>query len=565
MVGEGRDQGKQGSDGSLPLSGWGSQGDALLSAILSVAPDGVIAMDARGVVVDFNPAAEAIFGYRREEVVGQEMAALLIPPALREPHRRALRQFAGKQPGSILDRRIELSAMRSDGSEFPVELTVTQVAAKPLMFAGFVRDVTERRRIAEAQDLLAAASAAFDASLDPSETMRTIARTAVPALAELCVIDLIREDGTIGDSVVEAVDPEVRPRLQALRAREPLDLNGTHPVARALRSREPVVVHDLTDSQALDQVAQSKEHRQFMEAAGYRSAVVIKLIARGRLMGTLSFLRMRSGRRFEAEHVALMQDLADRAAMALDNANLYAERARVAQTLQQSLLPDALPAVPGVGLASVYRPVGQGSEVGGDFYDVFAVPSGCWLVVGDVCGKGTEAAAVTALVRHSVRALALQRSSPTQVLAEVNQVMLSHDLLGRFATAIIARLDLSRRPVRVVIAGAGHPSPIVLGADGHARSPEVSGTLLGVLASLRSHDVELELEGGGSIVLYTDGLLDAGAPNREMMPEDLCRHLEGHSDASPAELVARLEDLAVSRGAGRLRDDIAILALRVED
>jgi PAS domain S-box-containing protein len=529
------------------------------------APDGVIVIDARGVVMDFNPAAERIFGYSRAAVVGREAAQLLVPPTFRDSHRRAVRSLGSKRPGLILDRRIELTAMRSDGSEFPAELTVTQVADEPLMFAGFLRDVTERRRVTDAQDLLAAASAAFDSSLDPFETMRTIARTAVPRLAELCVIDLIREDGTIGDSVVEAVDVDVTPRLQALRAREPLDLNGTHPVARALRSREPVVVHDLTDSLALDQVAQSEEHRQFMQDVGYRSAVVIKLIARGRLMGTLSFLRTRSDRGYETEHVALMQDLADRAAMALDNANLYAERTLVAQTLQRSLLPDALPVVAGVELASVYRPVGQGSQVGGDFYDVFEVPSGCWLVVGDVCGKGTEAAAVTALARHSIRALAFRQASPAQVLAEVNQVMLSHELFGRFATAIIARLDLSHRPIRAVIAGAGHPPPIVLRANGQASSAEVSGTLLGVLANLKSHDVELELEAGDSIVLYTDGLLDAGAPNREMMPEDLCHHVEGHSGASPAELVTRLEELAVSRGAGRMRDDVAILALRVED
>jgi PAS domain S-box-containing protein len=532
---------------------------------MSAAPDGVIVIDARGVVMDFNPSAERIFGYSRAEVVGRETAELLVPPNFRDSHRRAIRRLGGEGSGLILDRRIELTAMRSDGSEFPVELTVTRVADEPLIFAGFLRDVTERRRVTDAQDLLAAASAAFDSSLDPFETMKTIARTAVPRLAELCVIDLIREDGTIGDSVVEAVDAEVTPRLQALRAREPLDLNGSHPVARALRSREPVLVHDLTDSHALEQVAQSEEHRQFMQDAGYRSAVVIKLTARGRLMGTLSFLRMRSDHGYETKHVALMQDLADRAAMALDNANLYAERTLVAQTLQRSLLPDALPVVAGVGLASVYRPVGQGSQVGGDFYDVFEVPSGCWLVVGDVCGKGTEAAAVTALARHSIRALAFQRTSPAQVLAEVNQVMLSHELFGRFATAIIARLDLSRRPIRVVIAGAGHPPPIVLKANGQASSPEVSGTLLGVLSKLKSHDVEIQLEAGDSIMLYTDGLLDAGAPNREMMPEDLCHHLEGHSGASPAELAARLEELAVSRGAGRMRDDIAILALRVED
>ncbi len=260
-----------------------------------------------------------------------------------------------------------------------------------------------------------------------------------------------------------------------------------------------------------------------------------------------------------------MQDLANRAAMALDNANLYAERTHVVRTLQRSLLPDALPEVPGVQLASAYHPVGEGNEVGGDFYDVFSVPSGCWLVVGDVCGKGTEAAAVTALVRHSIRALALHRDSPAQVLGFVNEVMLSHELSGRFATVILARLDLSSPgPVRATIASAGHHPPVLFGADGRTCCPEVSGTLLGVLREARSLDVVVTLEPGASVVLYTDGLTDAGAPRSGIAPEELCRHLARGGPASPRTLVRRLEKLAGARSGGRLRDDIAIVVARVE-
>jgi PAS domain S-box-containing protein len=541
--------------------------DALLSAILTAALDCVIVMDARGTIVELNPAAERTFGYSREEAVGKEMAALLVPPSLRERHRSALLALRRKGVGcsSILGRRVELTGMRSDASEFPIELTVTQVAQEPAMFAGFVRDITERRRTAEAKDLLAAASAAFDTSLDPVQTMRTIARTAIPKLAELCVIDLIREDGVIGDSVVAAVDERTERRLEELRTRQPLNMNGLHPVARALRSRTTVVIDDLSDPEALDEVAQSDEHRQLMLQAGYQSAVVMTLTARGRLLGTLSFLHMRGdAHRYDPVHLPLMQELASRAAMALDNANMYAERARVARTLQRSLLPEGLPPVRGVQLASAYRPVGEGSEVGGDFYDVFELPSGCWLVVGDVCGKGTEAAAVTALVRHSIRALAFTQSSPAQVLRSLNEVMLSHELSGRFATAIVARLDLSEQPVRAVIAGAGHPPPVLLDARGLACNPEVHGPLLGVLDEIEPLEVEVKLDPGAALILYTDGLPDAGAPKRALSFDEICRHVAGQSDIGPQALVRCLEDLAVSRSAGKLRDDIAILAARVE-
>jgi serine phosphatase RsbU (regulator of sigma subunit) len=432
--------------------------------------------------------------------------------------------------------------------------------------AALIREVAELRRAAEGKDLLISASAAFDASLDPLQTMQTVAHTAVPQLADLCVIDLLREDGTIGDSVAAAVEERLTLRLEELRAREPLDIAGPHPVAHALRSEEPLWVHDLTDPVTLRRAAQSEEHMRFMRRAGYRSAVVIKLTARGHVLGALSFLRLDHGGELQPGHLPVMQDLANRAAMALDNANLYAERTHVVRTLQRSLLPDALPEVPGVRLASAYHPVGEGNEVGGDFYDVFSVPSGCWLVVGDVCGKGTEAAALTALVRHSIRALALHQDSPAQVLGSVNEAMLSHELSGRFATAILARLDLSRGgPVRATIASAGHPPPVLLGADGRACCPEVSGTLLGVLRETRARDVTVTLEPGASVILYTDGLTDAGAPRSGIAPEELCRHLARGGPAEPGVLVQRLEELAGARSGGRLRDDIAIVAARVEE
>jgi PAS domain S-box-containing protein len=535
--------------------------DALLSAVLESAPDCVIVMDAQGAVVDFNPATEHTFGYRREEMLGRELAALLVPPPLRERHRRGVQGLAEGGTSAIVDRRVELMAMRADGSEFPVELTVTRLSGEPALYAGFVHDATEQRRVTEGKDLLAAAGAAFDTSLDPQQTMRTIARMAIPQLADLCVIDLIREDGLLGDSVAASADERLTRRLEELRAREPLDPSGAHPVAQALRSREPVVVGDLTTPEALEQVAQSPEHLRFMQGAGYRSAVVIRLAARGRLLGALSFLHTHPG---AADNLVLMQDLASRAAMALDNANMYAERTRVARTLQRSLLPDALPEVAGLQLASVYRPVGQGSEAGGDCYDVFQTPTGCWLMVGDVCGKGTEAAAVTAMVRHSIRALGFKQDSPAEVLKTVNEVMLSHDLAGRFATAILARLDLSGGVARATMASAGHPPPVWLKAGGEAHCVPVKGTLLGVLPALELHESEVQLGPGETLVFYTDGLTDAGAPGRGLTEDDLCRHLAGQAGCPPRVLARRLEDLAVSRGAVTLRDDIAILAARVE-
>lgn len=425
----------------------------------------------------------------------------------------------------------------------------------------------QRRSAGEARDLLAAAGAVFDSSLDHRETMRTIAQTAVPALAELCVIDLLRADGTIGDTVAAALEPGVAKRLEAIRASSKPDPRGEHPVARALRTGETVVIDDLTEPGAIERMAQSEEHRELIASAGYRSGVVMPLFARGRLLGALSFMHVHEARHYEPDRLSLMHDLASRAAMSIDNARLYEERAHIAGTLQRSLMPDELPHVAGMALASAYRPVGElehagGAEVGGDFYDVFEAHSGCWLVVGDVCGKGPEAASVTALVRHSIRALSFVWDSPARVLEAVNEVMLGHGLAGRFATVVVARLDLSKRPASAVIAGAGHPAPVLLDARGSARTLALPGMLLGVRAELRASDVEIELEVGSTLVLYTDGLLDAGAPRRELTPQDLSGLLRDAA-SPPAELVAELERIAVSSGEGHLRDDVAIVVGQV--
>lgn len=412
--------------------------------------------------------------------------------------------------------------------------------------------------------MLAAAGAVFDSSLDLRQTVKTIARTAVPGLADLCAVVLLRDDGEIGETFAAATREDLVARMERLRAEHPIDLAGGHPLARALRTAEPVVIRDLCDPHILKQIAENgEEHRAFIESSGYRFSVVMPLIARNRILGAMSFMSGREHQRYDQDHLSLISDLCSRAAMAIDNARLYEESARAAHALQLSLLPEALPQVDGVQLASAYHPSTEGGEVGGDFYDVFLAPSGCWLVVGDACGKGPDAAALTALVRHSVRALAFVWPSPARVLEAVNEVMLGHDLACRFATAVVARLDLGARPARAVVAGAGHPPPIVLGADGSARNLALRGMLLGVRAGPGVADVEIELDKGAGLVLYTDGLLDAGAPERVIASAELCEHVAGQADLEPPSLVERLERLALSAGAGRLRDDIAILEARI--
>jgi serine phosphatase RsbU (regulator of sigma subunit) len=405
------------------------------------------------------------------------------------------------------------------------------------------------------------ATASFDSTLDPSDSLRNLAQAAVPMLAELCVIDLLDDRGAIGQTVAAAVDPDVAEGVERLRREVPLTLDGTHPVARVLASGESCVVEDLTDAGALAEAAQNDEHQQFMRAAGYRSAAVFPMTARGRTHGAISFLHLRSDVRYGRSALAVLEDLSERAALAFDNARLYAERTRVAQTLRRSLMPSVLPAIPGLQLASFFRPLGAGAEVGGDFYDVFGDERSCWLVVGDVCGKGAEAAALTGFLRHTTVAYSRVATSPGEVLSMVNRVMLDQDFEGRFATAILVHMQLEGSKAAVTVASAGHPAALLTRGNGAARELGERGALLGVFAEPAIAEASAVLEPGDSLALYTDGLLEAHAPDRTVTAEQMIEELQRRvPDAAQDSIDALLGLVELDE---HVRDDIAILSVRV--
>jgi serine phosphatase RsbU (regulator of sigma subunit) len=398
------------------------------------------------------------------------------------------------------------------------------------------------------------ATASFDTSLDPAEALRNLARAAVPELAELCVIDLLDRNGAIASTVAAAVDPDVALDVERLRSRVPLDPGGSHPVARALAGGTPYVIDDLTD-------VQTDEHQHLVRSAGYRSAAVFPMIARGRTHGAISFLHAGSDARYGREALAVLEDLSGRAAMAFDNARLYAERTRVAQTLRRSLMPSVLPTIPGLELASFFRPLGAGSEVGGDFYDAFGDEHSCWLVVGDVCGKGAEAAALTGFLRHTTVAYARDAVSPRQVLLQVNRVMLDQDFGGRFATAILVNLRIAGAEASVTVASAGHPAALLTRSDGTTEQFAERGSLLGVFADPVIEEVSAVLRIGDSLALYTDGLLEAHAPLRTVTPDQMVEQLARQAPADAQESIDALLGLVALDE--HVRDDIAILSARV--
>jgi serine phosphatase RsbU (regulator of sigma subunit) len=313
--------------------------------------------------------------------------------------------------------------------------------------------------------------------------------------------------------------------------------------------------------------AVDEHHYDELVAIGMRSAIVVPMTTRGRTLGALTWVNGRSGRRFDGQDVDLAHELARRCATAIDNARLYSDRAYIARTLQQSLLPVELPDIPGIETAARFRPTGEGNEVGGDFYDVFETGNRGWtIVMGDVCGKGPDAAAVTALARYTLRAVAMRERLPSRSLAVLNEALLRQRDDRRFCTVAYAYLEKLDRGARAGISTGGHPLPILLRADGSVQPVGAPGTLLGVVPDPNLADEAVTLEPGDSLIFYTDGVIESRVTSNGVLDERRLAELVATCAGSgPDAIAARIEEAAVMSQDGRPRDDIAVLVLHVAE
>jgi serine phosphatase RsbU (regulator of sigma subunit) len=282
---------------------------------------------------------------------------------------------------------------------------------------------------------------------------------------------------------------------------------------------------------------------------------------RGANLGVLEVFDKRTGD-FAENDEAIVSPIAQIASAAIENRRLYDREREIAVTLQRSLVPPSLPPVPGVELAALYRPAGEGYEVGGDFYDVFPVRGGEWgIALGDVCGKGPGAAATTGLVRHTLRAAALREDDPRAAVQAVNEAILRSES-DEFCTLAFGRLRSTPRGLRVLVVCGGHPAPLVLRARGEVERIECEGALLGVLEDASLNLVPAHLRAGDSLLFYTDGVTDARIEAARMGEEGLEHLLAGCVGLPAAGIVASIEaELDRVKDQAR-RDDVAILVVR---
>jgi PAS domain S-box-containing protein len=431
-----------------------------------------------------------------------------------------------------------------------------------------VVDITERRALLEAErearvraSFLARAGAILDESLDYEQTLRAVARIAIPDIADWCAVSVLDRSGELQEVAVAHADSAQRELGRELSRRFPPNPDATTGSVGVARSGRTEYVRDISDAMLVAAV-RDPEQLDLVRRLGLRSVIVVALKARGRLFGTLTLANAESGRLFEQDDVQLAEELAARAGMAIDNARLYTERSRIAHTLQVKLLPERLPEIPGALVAARYRAAGELNEVGGDFYDVFARSETEWaLVVGDVSGKGAEAAAATALARYTLRAAAVEEAPPSTALGRLNTALLNDDT-SQFATVAMAYFSRRvRGHIDLRLALAGHPPPAVLRRDGSVEMVGRFGTMIGLRPDAVFHDVDVRLEIDDVLLLYTDGVTEAGSRQAPLGEEGLIGLLQGLAGRSPQAIVDAIERMVVAAQPGDPRDDLAILAL----
>jgi len=543
-----------------------------LEAILVNLAEAITLTDEDGRTVFANQAAADLLGVGSPlELTGAEPGATMQRFIVQDEHGRELgpqdmpsrRVFAGERPEPLLVRNV----VRATGEErwlIVRSSAVTDPDTGRTRFAVNVfENITQVKRVQLAESFMAEASRVLASSMDYGETLQRVARLAVPRLADWCAVDVLGENGEIVRVAVHHGDPrklELAERLERSYHPDPQDPLG---VPEVIRSGTARLYADI-DADALTAYARDSAHLELLRAIEAKAVIIVPLAAPARTLGAITLVSSESGRRLTQADLDVAVRLGRRAGTAVESARLYTERTRIATMLEAALLPESLPRVPGVEMESLYRAAGELNDVGGDFYDVLPYGERRWLlVIGDVCGKGPRAAAVTALARHTLRTAAMLDQAPAAMLATLHEALRRQPSGADLCTVCLVTLEPLPAHARLTVTLAGHPTPLLIDADGDARAVGVPGTLLGVLDPVELHEVEVELRPGETLLLYTDGLPEAG---RAVLQPDEQRRFELRAASAQPTLAGMLELLehgAVQRANGRLRDDIALLAVRL--
>ena len=440
-----------------------------------------------------------------------------------------------------------------------------QLDAAELEFFGILADscaqALERIRSQDEVDrqtsrlrFLAESTAELARSLDYQSTLSRVARLAVPTFADWSAIDLV-EDDRLHRLAVEHVDPEkVRLALE-LQRRYPPDPESPGGPWEVIRTARSSLIADVTD-EMLAAGARDAEHLRIARELQLRSALIVPLVARGTVLGVITWVAAESGRRYTESDVAFAEDLAKRCAIAIDNAQLHSETKEAAVRLQNAVLPDLSAGVDGWDLAEHYSPAGR-TEVGGDFFDALALPDGrLAMFVGDVMGRGVSAAAAMAQIRASIRAYIATDPAPGAVLRQLDLLFETYGI-SQLVTLVYLVVDPGSDELTLV--NAGHPPPVILRADGRTEQlPYAEGAPLGVATHDRQ-PLTFPFHPGDTVLAFSDGLIERREEDIDVGQERLLGAVPLLDQLPLAEALTQIVETVRDH---TREDDVAALAVR---
>jgi PAS domain S-box-containing protein len=520
---------------------------ALLDTILATAPVGLCLLDAGLRFLLINDRMALMNGKPVEDHIGRRM-----PDVLTGESAEAV---------SIIQRVLDTGLPVTDAEivgrdrAFLASYAPVHVDSRTIGVICAVVETTERHHAQEAVGRLLDRTARLQSvseqlagALTEAEVAEVIVRAGMAATGASCgVLGLSEDDRTL----------RIEHRFgMAGGAPGLLPIDAPAPMPTAAREGRPVLLGTRDEWLAT--------FPQVPPRGDFEGFAAVPLLYESRANGVMG-LGFPDPRAFDAADVEMLVAISRQGAQALERARLYEERAYVARTLQAGLLPHQLPLIDGLDVSVHYRPLGDGGEVGGDFYDVFATEDGRWLVaVGDICGKGTAAAVLTGVVRSTVRALALRDPDPSDILGGVNTALLREASPQALATAACGLIERDGDAFAVTVAAGGHPPPLVRRADGAVEAVHAGGPLLGFLPAPTLPPAKLRLEAGDLLLLYTDGIIDARPDGAEPFGEErLADALATAADGDAISVIAAVDAAVRAYAPGPPRDDKALLAVRV--
>ncbi len=474
----------------------------------------------------------------------------------------ARRLFRGEDAPPLLVRNI----VRATGEERWIVVRASPIVDPEgggvLYAANVFENVTQVKRAQLAEAFMAQASRVLASSMDYNETLTRVARLAASDLAEWCAVDVLGERGELERVAVHHADPEMLALAERLDRDYRPSLEEKFGVPEVIRTGSARIFNDVT-ADALATFARDEEHLQLLAAMDARDVIIVPLAAPARTLGAITLVSSHRGRRLIDADLDIAVRLGRRAGTAVESARLYTERSRTARVLQRALLPDSLPQMPGFEVAASYRPAGELNEVGGDFYDVIPCGERGWmLVIGDVCGKGPEAASVTALARHTLRAVSMLEASPAAMLGLLHRTLSQQEPDGQMCTACLVLVSEAGGTVTLTVALGGHPCPLLVGPGEEAHPIGEPGTVLGMVDPITVSETSAVLGQEQTLILFTDGVTEAARSALRGGVE--LTELASRSRNLPVrDMLALIERAAVDSGGGHPHDDIALLGIRV--